>query len=162
MSDLSDAVERFLFDEAELLDRWQLVDWEKLLTPDMRYLVPPLGVENAHDLSSDTTLFVIADDRAALAARIERLSGKAAWCEQPRSRLRRMISNVRILGEAAGELEVSANFCVYRVRRTEITDYVGQYRYRLLRDGLTFRIRCKTVLLDIDVLRGQGGLGIIL
>ena len=39
---------------------------------------------------------------------------------------------------------------------------IGQYRYVLKRAGESFRIKRKTVLLDLDVLRGQGGLGIIL
>lgn len=156
------AVARFLYDEAELLDRWQLAEWEALLTDDARYEVPPLGVPGGEALSSDATLFVIADDRAALAARIERLNGKAAWAELPRSNLRHQVSNVRVLAERGDELDVRANFCVHRVRRADLTTYVGQYRYTLRRNGDSFRIRRKTVLLDIEVLRGQGGLGIIL
>ena len=159
---LKDAVERFLFEEAELLDGWKLADWEALLTDDAQYLVPPLATDGGEMLNHDTTLFVIADDRQMLAARIERLSGKTAYCETPRSRLRHMISNVRVLAEQGEEFEVSANFCVHRIRRSDLTQYVGQYRYRLRRAAGSFRIRRKTVMLDIEVLRGQGGLGIIL
>ncbi len=159
---LKDAVERFLFEEAELLDGWKLAHWEALLTDDAQYLVPPLATDGGETMNPDTTLFVIADDRAMLAARIERMSGKTAYCENPRSRLRHMISNVRVLEEQGDDIEVSANFCVHRIRRSDLTQYVGQYRYRLLRAGGGFRIRRKTVMLDIEVLRGQGGLGIIL
>jgi p-cumate 2,3-dioxygenase subunit beta len=156
------AVERFLFDEAELLDRWKLAEWSRLLTDDAQYLVPPIGAVAGESLSADTTLFVIADDREMLSARVERLSGKSAYCESPRSNLRHLLSNIRVLSEEGDELAVSANFCVYRVRRAEVTQYIGQYRYRLRRTGASFRIKRKSVLLDIDVLRGQGGLGFIL
>jgi p-cumate 2,3-dioxygenase beta subunit len=162
MTSTTAAVEEFLFEEADLLDSWKLEEWKSLMTEDAHYFVPPIGVPAAEALSSDTTLFVIADDREALDARIERLGGKAAWCESPRSNLRRMVSNVRVLEESDDEVSATANFCVYRVRRTDITTYVGQYRYVLKRVGPSFRIKRKTVLLDLDVLRGQGGLGIIL
>jgi p-cumate 2,3-dioxygenase beta subunit len=162
MTSTTAAVEKFLFEEAELLDNWKLDQWKTLMTEDAHYSVPPIGVPGAEALSSDTTLFVTADDREALDARVERLSGKAAWCESPRSNLRRMVSNVRVLEENDDEVSVAANFCVYRVRRADITTYIGQYRYVLKRAGASFRIKRKTVLLDLDVLRGQGGLGIIL
>ena len=162
MTDATAAVEKFLFEEAELLDNWKLDQWKALMTEDAHYSVPPIGVPGAEALSSDTTLFVTADDREALDARVERLTGKAAWCESPCSNLRRMVSNVRVLEENGDEVSVAANFCVYRVRRADITMYIGQYRYVLKRAGESFRIKRKTVLLDLDVLRGQGGLGIIL
>jgi 3-phenylpropionate/cinnamic acid dioxygenase small subunit len=132
------------------------------MTEDAHYSVPPIGVPGAEALSSDTTLFVTADDREALDVRVERLSGKAAWCESPRSNPRRMVSNVRVLDEQGDEVSAVANFCVYRVRRADITTYIGQYRYVLQPAGTSFRIKRKTVLLDLDVFRGQGGLGIIL
>lgn len=157
-----ESVEKFLFEEAELLDRWQLDEWEKLLTDDAEYLVPPIGVVDAELMTHDTTLFIIADDRPTISARVERLLGKTAYCESPRSKVRHLIGNVRILDDQDGELAVVANFCVYRVRRGNITEYMGQYRYQLLRAENSFKIKRKTILLDIDVLRGQGGVGIIL
>jgi p-cumate 2,3-dioxygenase subunit beta len=159
---LKETVEKFLFEEAELLDRWKLAEWEELLTNDAEYLIPPIGVPDAEKLSRDSTLFVIADDRTMLSARVVRLSGKSAYCESPRSNLRHMLSNVRILGEEGDILEVAANFCVYRVRRAEVTQYIGQYRYQLKRSDASYKIKRKSVLLDIDVLRGQGGVGFIL
>ncbi|MET0658614.1 MAG: aromatic-ring-hydroxylating dioxygenase subunit beta [Steroidobacteraceae bacterium] len=159
---LQESVERFLYEEAELIDRWKLTEWEALFTSDAEYLIPPIGLADAEHASHESALFVIADDRAALAARVERLSGKSAFAEIPRSNVRHMISNVRVLAEEGDELSVAANFCVYRIRRAGITQYIGQFRYRLLRSGTTFKIRRKSVLMDIDVLRGQGGIGFIL
>jgi p-cumate 2,3-dioxygenase beta subunit len=159
---LQEKVERFLYEEAELIDRWKLNEWEALFTRDGEYLIPPIGMPDAENASHDSTLFVIADDRDALAARVERLSGKSVFAEMPRSNLRHMISNVRIEAEEGDELSVAANFVVYRVRRADITTYIGQFRYRLLRSGESFKIRRKTVLLDIEALKGQGGVSFIL
>jgi len=159
---LKESVENFLFEEADLLDRWSLKEWEALLTDDAEYLVPPIGLKNVEETSYDTTLFVIADDRDMLGARVERMSGKNAYCENPHSSLRHLVSNVRILNDSGDTLTVVANFCVYRVRRSQITEYIGQYRYLLKRDGDSFKIRRKTAFLDLDALAGQGGLGFIL
>lgn len=159
---LNESVERFLYDEADLLDRWKFTDWEQLLTDDAEYLVPPIGLSDVEETSYGTTLFVIADDRAMLAARVERMSGKSAYCESPRSNIRHLVSNVRILSDDGNVLAVAANFCVYRVRRTKVTEYMGQYHYLLKRDGNGFKIRRKTVNLDLGAFGGQGGLGFIL
>src|SRR5579859_663821 len=87
-------VEDFLFFEAELLDNWQLDEWFALFEAGATYEVPAAGEPD--DVSSDSTLFYIADDYERLSYRIARLKSKAAHSEWPRSKLMRMISNVRI------------------------------------------------------------------
>ena len=60
--------------------------------------------------------------------------------EFPRSRTRRMISNVRVLASDDDLVSVAANFVCYRYRRYErIREYVGSYRYVLKRSGGSFR-----------------------
>lgn len=154
--------EAFLFEEADLLDDWKLAEWEALLADDAIYMVPPIGVENSLDLSSDAVMFVVADDREMLAARVKRMLGRVAFAELPRSRLRRTVTNVRVLAVEEDELVVGSNVVVYRVRRAEVTTFIGKYRHRLRRAGDSFRIVEKWVALDIDVLRGQGGISFIL
>lgn len=161
-SDLHRRVEAFLFAEADLLDEWRLDAWEALLTDDARYLVPPIGVPGNDKLEPDTTLFIAMDDREMLAARVGRMMGKTAYAEQPRSNIRHMISNLRILSAEGDDVRTSANFCVYRIRRAEIVTFVGRYLHTLVKSGDSFKIKEKRACLDIDVLRGQGGLSIIL
>lgn len=161
-ADLQHRVEAFLFREADLLDEWKLNDWLTLLTEDAAYRIPPIGLPEADQLPSDSTMYVVVDDRFAINARVERLMGHMAWAEKPRSRVRHMISNVRILEDDGSALRVASNFTIYRVRRREITPYIGKYLHRLVRSGEDFRIREKVVVLDMDVLRGQGGISILL
>src|SRR5262249_26013328 len=87
-------VEDFLYHEAALLDDWKLDEWQKLLTDDAAYYVPPND-----QLESDprSTLFLIADDRERIRQRIIRINAPNCHAESPKSRTRRMISNVRIL-----------------------------------------------------------------
>src|SRR5712691_10909445 len=91
-------IERFLVDEAALLDEWRLEEWLALFAEDGRYLVPPL---DAPDSDHRTTLFLIADDRRNLASRIRQLLGGTTWAENPRSRTRRLVTNFRIVEEGA-------------------------------------------------------------
>jgi p-cumate 2,3-dioxygenase beta subunit len=149
-------VEDFLYYEAELLDAWQLDAWLGLLTEDARYFVPP---NDKPDADHRDTLFLVADDIARLRERVKRIKDPNCHAEQPRSRTRRMISNVRIIAATGDTLEVAANFVVYRFRRGEAArDYVGSYRYRLQRRGDALKIAERRVLLAAEEL---GALGLI-
>jgi p-cumate 2,3-dioxygenase beta subunit len=153
-------VEDFLYHEAALLDAWQLDEWEKLLTDDAAYYVPP----NDH-LDSDhrNTLFIVADDRERIRQRVIRINDPNCHAEYPKSRLRRMISNVRILSTDGDLVTVSANFVCYRFRRYErVREYVGGYRYILKQAGDSFRIKERRVLIDAHELGTLGSVSFIL
>ncbi|GLR68981.1 hypothetical protein GCM10010909_36630 [Acidocella aquatica] len=107
-------------------------------------------------------MFVICDDRAQLTACLDRLKSSKGFCEVPRSNLRHLIGNVRILADDDKAITVSANFWVYRIRRAEIIEFIGRYRYLLVKHGNSYKIKSKRVILDIDVLRGQGSISVIL
>lgn len=153
-------VEALFFEEAALLDAWRLDDWLGLLTPDARYLVPPNDVPGGDPRD---TLFTIADDIRRIRGRVKRLKSADAHAESPRSRTRRMISNVRIVELAGDELVAEANFIVYRFRRHErIGEYVGRYRYRLRATATGLRIAERRAILDSEELGGLGSVSFIL
>jgi p-cumate 2,3-dioxygenase subunit beta len=152
-------IEQFLIDEAALLDEWRLEEWLALMAPDARYLVPPL---DAPDADHRDTLFLIADDRRTLASRVRQLLSGTTWAENPRSRTRRLITNVRLLAMDDSEARITANFAVWRFQHEQSDVYIGQYRHVLVRgpSGLLFRER-RTVL-DLETLRPHGKLSFIL
>jgi p-cumate 2,3-dioxygenase subunit beta len=168
-------VEEFLYEEAALLDAWRLDDWLALFTPDARYEVPSTDRPGGGPADA---LMLISDTRAMIAARVKRLNSRKAHREFPWSRTRRIVGNVRILSSNDGsaglggatppdpldkdlEIEVAANFAVYRSRR-DVGVYMGQYRYRLVRDGDSFKIRFRRAELDVETLDAHGTLSIIL
>jgi len=153
-------VEEFLYREAALLDRWQLDAWLALFTDDAIYHVPTVGT--APDVTPDNTLFYIADDRVRLRERVIRLSKKSAHVEWPRSRTRHLVSNVLIEERNGDELRVSAAFAVYRFKNGIADTYVGSYRYRLVLADGKLLIREKRSMLDMDALRPQGRVSILL
>jgi p-cumate 2,3-dioxygenase beta subunit len=153
-------VEDFLFLEADLLDNWKLDDWLGLLTDDAEYLVPSNDCLTGHHRSA---LFTIADNAERIRQRVIRISDPNCHAEFPKSRTRRLVSNVRIVEERGDEVTVTANFVCYRYRRYErVREYVGQYRYVLRRDDRGLRIRERRVLLDAHELGSLGSVSFIL
>ena len=151
-------IEDFLYHEAALLDAWRLDEWLALLTDDATYRVP----SNDQPQSDPTSaLFTIADDIRRIRARVARLKDPHAHAEFPRSRTRRLISNVRILERSP--VVVEANFVVYRYRGNEdVRTYVGRYRHTLVRQGGALRIKAREATLDAMELASLGTVSFIL
>lgn len=153
-------VEDFLYEEAALLDAWKLEEWLALLTEDAVYQVPS---NDRPDADPRKTLFIIADNIERIRARVVRLNDRNAHAEYPPSRTRRLISNVRIVAQNGPEINVEANFVVYRFRRDErIREYVGHYRYglRLVKGAL--RIARRETIIDAMELGSLGSVSFIL
>jgi p-cumate 2,3-dioxygenase beta subunit len=153
-------VEQFLYDEAALLDAWQLDAWLALLTPDATYRVPAndiAGGDPTHDL------FLVADDIDRLRGRVKRLQDPHAHAEFPHSRTRRLVTNVRIVGQHGDDVDVEANFVVHRFRRGEdVRVFVGRYRYTLRRVEGALRIARREAVLDAHELGSLGAVSFIL
>jgi p-cumate 2,3-dioxygenase beta subunit len=152
-------VEDLLYREAALLDEWRLEEWLELLTDDAVYQVPPTDVPEG---DSRNTLFIIADDAVRIRSRVKQLLGKSAWAENPHSRTRRMIANVRVLGQDGENILATANFVVYRMRYESVDTYIGRYDYKLVREGTALKIRERRAILDIEALRPHGKISFIL
>ena len=151
-------MEDFLFREAALLDEWRLDEWADLFTEDARYLVPTTDLP---DGDPQRDLVFIDDDITRLRARVARLLGPHAHREQPRSRTRRFVSNVRAEERDDGVISASANVLVYRFRAGEGAPFVGAIDYRLRRDGADFKIAYRRAVLDMETLAWHGAMSII-
>jgi p-cumate 2,3-dioxygenase subunit beta len=152
-------IERFLYHEAALLDDWRLEDWLELLTEDAQYLVPSL---DTRDADPRDTLFLVADDRKNIVSRVRQLLSGSTWSENPRSRTRRLVSNVRVLDTSGDETRVTANFTVWRFQMDQTDAYVGRYMLTLVRGPNGPLIRLRRVELDHETLRPHGKLSFIL
>jgi p-cumate 2,3-dioxygenase subunit beta len=153
-------VEELFYREAELLDAWRLEEWLGLLTADAGYYVPP---NDRPDADHRKVLFTIADNNARLRERVKRIMDPACHAEHPHSRTRRMIGNVRIAGGAGATIDVQANFIVHRFRRGEdVRVFVGEYRYKLRREGGALKIAERRAILDAEELGSLGAVSFIL
>ncbi|MCW5744605.1 MAG: aromatic-ring-hydroxylating dioxygenase subunit beta [Alphaproteobacteria bacterium] len=143
-------VEEFLYEEAALLDEWRVEDWFAMFAEGATYEVPPTG--DGDELDPAKSLFYIADDYVRLRERVARLLKKDAHSEYPRSRLRHIVSNVRITGFAAGIADVTCNFITYRTKRGVVDTYYGQHFYRIDCSVSPWKIKSKRSVLDMDQL----------
>jgi 3-phenylpropionate/cinnamic acid dioxygenase small subunit len=154
------SIERFIYHEAALLDEWRLDEWLALMHPDVVYRVPAAGSEHGDAAS---TLQVIHDDLQLLTGRVTRLKSKHAHAESPKSRTRRLVTNVR--AEHTGDpqiLVVHSNFHVLRNRLGRLDHFVGGYRHTLMAAPDGYRILERVAILDHDLVEAGGTVSIVL
>jgi ethylbenzene dioxygenase beta subunit len=157
----SQDVVEFLYHEAELLDEGRYREWLDVLTEDVRYQVP---VRIARERGAGETavtgvsdeMFHLDEDRDSLELRVDRLETGFAWAEDPPSRVRHFVSNVRAapVDGRDDELVVRSSVLVYRARwdRPE-HDLLSCERHDILRrvDG-AWKLAQRRVVLDSTTL----------
>jgi benzoate/toluate 1,2-dioxygenase beta subunit len=136
-------IENFLYREARLMDEHAYDEWLSLWTEDALYWVPC----NEDDIDPQRHVSIIYDNRARLEDRIERLKSGAAYAQDPKSRLRRVVSNVESEEGDNGEITVYANFNLTELRRSRQDTFAGRTIYKLRPQGAGFKIAYKKVLL---------------
>jgi len=151
--ELQHEIEQFLFHEAALADEHAYKEWQALWAPDLLYWVPC----NADHIDPSKQVSLIFDDRARLEERLYRLGTKHAHSQNPRSRLSRVVGNVRLISfDPSVGGEVSSRFNLTEARTDRITVWAGRQHHVLERLGGGWRIREKRVyLVNNDSLMGN-------
>lgn len=150
-------VERFYYDEAALLDAHRYEEWLALFSEDARYFMPIRRTRTQREMDKEFTrpgeMAFFDDTKELLAGRITKLKTGRSWAEDPPSRTRHLISNVRIVRDNGRELEVESNFHVYRTRlNSEETSWIGSRKDVLRRAGESFQIADRRIYLEQTVL----------
>ncbi len=157
-AELDREIQNFLYHEAELLDGLKFEQWLELLTDDITYEMPVrLTRERNHpDTASETAHF--SEDRRTLALRVKRLKTDYAWAENPPSRTRHFVSNIRIEQTAkSNEVMVRSNLLVYRSRGSSTqADLISGERVDFLRNEEGhWKLAKRTIIVDQTVLDTQ-------
>jgi benzoate/toluate 1,2-dioxygenase subunit beta len=138
-------VGQFLYREARLADEGDYDAWESLWTDDGIYWVPADGDD------PDRHMSIVYDNRSRIALRVRQLKTGKRLAQSPPSSVRRLVSNVEVLGEEDGDLLVGANFLAVEARPRGTVLWAGRCEYRLRREGGALRLARKTVtLVDRD------------
>jgi 3-phenylpropionate/cinnamic acid dioxygenase small subunit len=151
---LQHRIEQFLFFEAELLDDNELDRWLALMTDDIHYFMPLRTNrpprERAKEWSGPNDFAYYDECKSSLELRLRKLKSGAAWAEEPPSRTRHLITNVRAEFRGSNEYAVKSNFLVYRNRSERQVDILAGERHDVLRatEQGEFRIAKRTILLD--------------
>ncbi len=150
-------VEQFLYEEAALLDARKYREWLGLVTDDIHYWMPIRRTVTRSDLEREFTkpgaMAYFDDNRELLAMRVKKLEASSAWSEDPPSRSRHFVSNVRILEVSGDEITIDACFQVYRTRlNIDIDNWVGRRSDVLRRVGSGFKLARRHIFLDQTVI----------
>jgi biphenyl 2,3-dioxygenase subunit beta len=152
-------VERFYTREAALLDAHQYEEWVELFTDDATYFMPIRRTRLQKEIDQEFTkpgeMAFFNDDKGILRGRVAKLRTGRSWSEDPRSRTRRLITNVDILDDDGSAVTVSSNFLLYRTRlNSEEDTWIGSRRDTLRRVGEpgSFQISARTIFLEQTLL----------
>lgn len=141
--DLLREVEQFVYREARLADELDYAAWEALWADDAVYWVPA----NGGGTDPTTQMSIIFDNRSRIATRVKQLQTGKRHAQAPPSRLRRLVSNVELLGQEDGDVLAGANFLVYESRDRGVTLWAGRAEYRLRPTEGGWRMAGKKVVL---------------
>ncbi len=154
-------IEQFYYQEAEILDSREFKVWIELLTDDVEYWMPirstrALGDEE-NEFSKPGEGAFFDDNKEYMEERVRKLYTGFAWSEDPPSRTRHFVSNVRITRRLSDvEYEVSCNFLLYRTRLAKTVDtWVGRRDDVLRKVDGQWRIARRHIYLDQVVLESK-------
>jgi 3-phenylpropionate/cinnamic acid dioxygenase small subunit len=142
----------WLFHEAELLDAGRYREWLDTVAEDLRYIVP-LRVTREREAPTDVIVGMthMDDDWDSMEMRVLRLETEYAWAEDPPSRSRHFITNIRVeAGDGPEELKVKSSMLLYRTRGDQpVYDLLSGERSDVLRrDEAGLKLAFRSVLLD--------------
>jgi biphenyl 2,3-dioxygenase beta subunit len=150
-------VERFYYDEAALLDAHRYEEWLALFSDDAHYFMPIRRTRTQREIAKEFTqpgeMAFFDDTKMLLAGRIAKLKTGRSWAEDPPSRTRHLITNIRVVKDDGRTLEVESNFHLYRTRlNSEETSWIGSRRDVLRRVEGSFQIADRKISLEQTVL----------
>lgn len=152
--------EEFLSYEASLLDERRFNEWLDLLTDDIHYWMPIRRTTTAKEVANEFTKpgdgAFFDDDKQMLTLRVQRLQVGRAWAEDPPSRTRRMVSNIRILSIDGDDMLLTANFQLYRTRLASEEDcWIGRREDLLRRVEGRLKLARRHIFLEQTVILAQ-------
>lgn len=161
-------VEQFLYHEASLLDQRRFDEWLKLLTGDIHYWMPIRRTTTAKEVENEFTapgaMAFFDEDMMMLHLRVQKMTGPAAWSEDPPSRTRHFVSNIRIVNNVGDstssstgdEITVDLNFHLYRTRHeSEEDSWIGRRQDVIRRVDGELKLAKRHIYLEQTVILSQ-------
>jgi len=150
-------IEQFYYEEAATLDERRYSEWLELLTDDIHYWMPirrtRLMEETDQEFTAPGAMALFDDNKDLLEKRVMKFGVEVSWAENPPSRTRHIVTNVRVLEISGNEMSVEANIHLYRTRLdSEETSWIGRRLDVLRRVDGSLRIAKRHIFLEQTVL----------
>lgn len=151
-------IEQFLYAEAALIDEREYRAWLDLWTEDCGYWMPIRRTVSLSDIDREFTkrggMSFYDDDKQTLAMRVAKMESGSSWSEDPPSRSRHFVNNVRITRIEGDEMTVELAFSLYRSRLdTEESVWVGRRIDKLRRVNGELKLCDREIYLDQTLIR---------
>ncbi|WP_425307515.1 3-phenylpropionate/cinnamic acid dioxygenase subunit beta [Ammonicoccus fulvus] len=159
--DVCRELEQFLFEEADLLDTWQFDAWLTMLADDIHYWAPVrenlFHRQRKNEMAAPGGSAHFDETREHLAERVDRLKTHQAWAEEPASRTRHLVTNIRVFEtDNPDEFEVESSFYVFRTRSERDFDSVVGKRFDVIRrvddSAYGFQLARRKIVFDMAML----------
>jgi 3-phenylpropionate/cinnamic acid dioxygenase small subunit len=136
-------VTQFIYREARLQDDHCYDEWESLWTDDGIYWIPA----NGEGSDPENEMSIVYDNRSRIALRVKQFHTGKRFSQTPRSRLRRIVSNIELLSQDENHIVVTSNAMVFESGRRGDTIWASRNEYKLRREGDVLRMAAKKVIL---------------
>lgn len=153
-------IEQFLYHEARLLDERKFEEWLELLTDDIHYWMPIRRTTMMRDIENEFTapgaMAFFDDDKKYLTLRVKKMSAGNAWSEDPPSRTRHFVTNIRVVDVQDDDISIEANFHLYRTRLDSDEDsWIGRREDLLRRVDGNFMLARRHLFLEQTLITAQ-------
>ncbi|WP_294240184.1 benzoate 1,2-dioxygenase small subunit [uncultured Sphingomonas sp.] len=154
MSLTYDRLLAFLYREARLLDDRQWDEWLDCYAPHAVFWMPAWDDDDrlVEDPQREISL-IYYPDRNGLEDRVFRIKTERSGASMPEPRTNHTVSNVEILGEADGQMQVRFNWHTLSHRYNETLSFFGTSFYTIDTTGAQPLITNKKVVLKNDYIR---------
>jgi len=144
----------FLYREARLLDDRQWDAWLELYATDVRYWMPSWDDDDTttDDPHSEISL-IYYGNRDGLEDRVFRIKTERSGASTPEPRTSHNISNIEILAEREGEVDIRYNFLTLNHRYKVDDQFFGTCFVTLRAEGESYLISNKKIVLKNDYIR---------
>lgn len=147
----------FLNYEAELLDDLAERQWlDECVSHNVIYQLPlRQTVERSRGDGVAVGMYHLNEDYGSLNSKVKRNETAYAWAEDPPSRVRHFVTNIRVRhGENEGTLAVRSNILIYRTRQDQTTPQLlsGERHDVLGEEDGQLRLQRRSVVLDLTVI----------
>ncbi|MGE0736523.1 MAG: aromatic-ring-hydroxylating dioxygenase subunit beta [Alphaproteobacteria bacterium] len=143
-------IERFIYQQAEMLDdkRWE--EWIGLFTPDGKYWMPVTDQQTVADDMPN----IFYEDIDLMTVRMKRVNHPRAWSQKPPHRTAHVVSGVIVesFDPKTGDAVVRSKFYMTEFRRDVLRYFTGKYRHTLKKTPDGYRIKLQRV----DLVNGDG------
>ena len=142
--------------EAELLDTGREREWlETMVSKEIVYQLPlRQTVERARGTGFSKATFHLDESYGSLLTRVSRNESAYAWAEDPPSRIRHFVTNIRVCELGSGQVGVKSNLLIYRTRgdQTQPQLFSGERQDVLRIEDGNLKLFRRTILFNLTVI----------